>query len=474
MNARLPMSCLVVALSASAHGLVVSDFNNTAFDYTFSGFNQTPGSALVRLNDPNDGWGGAGFNYESPLDLTGVLNEYLEIDYTVQPGHGTGLLGLEFYDTADRSVKFSVPTPTAGAGTARSYTVRNAFSSPTDGVGDFANFDYANVARFNVLGDFGSPNPFDVSIDRIAFTPVAPEAYGGRSADAAWRTVADQQIDQLRKADLRIELTRPDGTPIENAQVSVLQQEHEFRFGSAVVGNKLAGNPSSSDATYRQVVQQLFNTVTLENTLKWPALEGEFGNNFSEAIALDALQWAQDQGLDARGHVMVWPGNNNLPQSIVDLANDPAAQRQAVLDHVTDLASKTQGLIRDWDVVNETRTNNDLLNQFGESVMDEWFAAARANNDAQLFLNEFGIITGNEGNDANRALYLQTIQDLQQRGAPIDAIGIQGHFSPGDLTDIERVWTILDQFHDATGLPISITEFDMNTTDRQLQADYLR
>ncbi|MEM9752630.1 MAG: endo-1,4-beta-xylanase [Planctomycetota bacterium] len=474
MNLRLPLACLVTALSVSAHGFVVSDFNGTDFDYTFSGFEQTPGATQIRLNDPVDGWGGAGFGYGSPLDLTGLLNQYLQVDYTVQPGHGTGQLVLEFYDTADRSVKFSVPTPISSAGTPQSFTVRNAFDSPTDGIGDFANFDYANVRNFNVLGDFGSPNPFDVSIDRIAFTPDAPEAYSGRAPDAAWRTEADQRIEQLRKANLTVALTRPDGTPINNAQVRVLQQEHEFLFGSAVVGNRLAGNPSSSDAIYRERVLELFNTITLENTLKWQALEGEFGNNFSEAIALDALEWAQDNGLESRGHVIVWPGNNNLPQSIVDLASDPAAQRQAVLDHVNDLAAKTQGLVRDWDVVNETRTNNDLLQAFGESVMDEWFAAADANNDAQLFLNEFGIITGNQGNDANRTLYLQTIQGLQQRGAPIDAVGMQGHFSPNDLTDIEQVWNILDQFHDATGLPISITEFDVNTTDRQLQADYLR
>ncbi|MEM1026826.1 MAG: endo-1,4-beta-xylanase [Planctomycetota bacterium] len=475
MLSRFAVACLLVSVvCVSTRAFVLSEFNNTDFDYTFAGFNQTLGPTQIRLSDPVDGWGGAGFGYGTPRDLRGLLNQYLQVDYTVQPGHGTGQFVLEFYDTSDRSVKFSVPTSVGNAGDPQSYTVRNAFDSPTDGIGDFANFDYANVRNFNVLGDFGNPNAFDVSIDRIAFTPVAPEAYGGRSPDAAWRAEADQRIDQLRKANLTVELTRPDGTPIDNAQVRVVQQEHEFRFGSAVVGNKLAGNPTGSDATYRQKVLELFNTVTLENTLKWQALEGEFGGNFSESIALDALQWAQDNDLSARGHVIVWPGNNNLPQSVVDLAGNPAAQRQAVLDHVNDLSAKTQGLVRDWDVVNETRTNNDLLNRFGETVLDEWFAAADANNDAQLFLNEFGIITGNQGNDANRTLYLQTIQGLQQRGAAIDAIGMQGHFSPGDLTDIEQVWNILDQFHGATGLPISITEFDVNTTDRQLQADYLR
>ncbi|MEM8782327.1 MAG: endo-1,4-beta-xylanase [Planctomycetota bacterium] len=474
MPMRSTILCLAAVLAVSAQGLVVSDFNDTAFDYTFAGFNQTPGTTQVRLSDPNDGWGGAGIDFGAPADLSSLRDQHLEVDYTVGPGHGTGQLVLEFYDTAERSVKFGVPTPPDDAGAPRSFITRTPFAAPDDGVGDFANFDYANVVRFNVLGEFGSPNPFDVSIDRIAFTPEAPEVYVGRASDAPWRIEAEQRIDQLRKSDLTVVLTRPDGTPIENAQVRVLQQKHEFRFGSAVVGNKLVGDPSGSDAAYRQKVLELFNTATLENTLKWRALEGEFGNNFGEAIALDALQWAQDNGLESRGHVMVWPGNNHLPQSLLALDSDPATQRQAVIDHVADIAAKTQGLVRDWDVVNETRANTDLLNRFGESVMDEWFAAADAINDANLFINEFGIITGNQGNEPNRTQYLQTIQGLQQRGAAIDAIGMQGHFSASDLTDIERVWAVLDRFHDATGLPIAITEFDVNTTDRQLQADYLR
>ncbi len=472
------LACVLVAATAAwtsaTHAIVLSDFNGTGFEYTFEGFTQTLGPTQVRLADPVNGWGGAGSNFASPLDMRGVLDQYLQVDYTVQPGHGTGQLVLEFYDTADRSVKFSVPTPQSNAGVPRSFTSRSPFSDPDDGIGDFANFDYANVARYNVLGDFGSPNPFDVALDRVAFTPVAPEAYVGRAPDAAWRTQAQQRIDQLRKADLQIALTRPDGTPIEGAAVSIVQQEHAFGFGSAVVGNRLAGNPNATNAIYRQKILELFNTVTLENTLKWPALEGEFGGNFSESIALAALNWAQDNDLQARGHAIVWPGNNNLPQSAIALENDPAAQRQFVLDHVRDIAAKTQGLVKDWDVVNEPRTNRDLLERFGDTVMDEWFAQADAVNDARLFLNEFDIITGNEAYEANRLLYLQQIQGLQQRGVPLDAIGMQGHFRPNTLTDIEQVWAILDGFHDATGLPVAITEFDFETTDRQLQADYLR
>ncbi len=468
------VAVVLVAWSPLSRAFVIDDFNGTGFSYTFDDFVETTSPASVNLRDTTNGWGGGAVVYPNPVDLTGFVSQYLEVDFTVEPGHGTDQFTIELYDNANRSVKYNVPTPLSGAGTPRTHTAANPFGQPTEGVGDFANFDFGNVTSYGFIGQFGSGQPFDVSFDELRFTPDAPPAYGGQAADAPWRAEAQSRIDQVRKADLDLSLTRPGGVGIAGATVRVIQQEHAFKFGSAVVGNKLAGNPNAGDQVYRDKVLELFNTVTLENTLKWPALEGEFGPNFSESIALDALDWASQNGLDVRGHTIVWPGFNNLPQSIVNLQNDPAALRQAVLDHVTDIATKTQGKLIDWDVVNEPRVNDDLLNLFGEAVMDEWFAAADAVNDARLFLNEYNIITGGEGNQSSRNTYLNQILGLQGRGAPIDAIGMQGHFTPGSLTGMEKVWEVLDDFHDATGLPIAITEFDFATTDEPLQAEYLR
>ncbi len=61
---------------------------------------------------------------------------------------------------------------------------------------------------------------------------------------------------------------------------------------------------------------------------------------------------------------------------------------------------------------------------------------------------------------------------LLRLGAPIEGIGIQGHFQE-DLTPIPRLLTILDRFA-VFGLPIQITEPDFTTWDEPLQADYTR
>jgi GH35 family endo-1,4-beta-xylanase len=149
--------------------------------------------------------------------------------------------------------------------------------------------------------------------------------------------------------------------------------------------------------------------------------------------------------------------------------------RQRVLAHIQDIGSKTNGKVVHWDVLNEPRTNHDLMDILGQQEMVEWFKAARASNpQAKLFINEYDILTSGGTRPANRALYESQIKYLQQQGAPIGGIGMQGHFSDGSLTGPENVWAVLDRFHDNTGLPIQITEFDLTTTDRELQADYVR
>jgi len=72
----------------------------------------------------------------------------------------------------------------------------------------------------------------------------------------------------------------------------------------------------------------------------------------------------------------------------------------------------------------------------------------------------------------NIRTYLDLITELRNGGAPIDAIGIQGHIGRQPRNPAQVI-TDLDLFH-STGLPVQITEFDVNSPDEELQADYTR
>ncbi|MCX6592385.1 MAG: endo-1,4-beta-xylanase [Acidobacteria bacterium] len=299
--------------------------------------------------------------------------------------------------------------------------------------------------------------------------PVATEGYTypGREADAPWRAAAQERIGQHRKADLKLVVTNAQGQPQEGVPVKVRMKRHAFGFGSAVAADSLLGT-RADDEIYRQKVKELFNKVVFENDLKWPGWEQNRNR------ALNAVRWLRENGItDIRGHNMVWPNWQYLPNDVRALASNPDALRKRIDDHITDVGTATAGLVKDWDVINEPIPNRDLKNILGDQELVRWLRLARAADpDVRLFINEYDLETGGGRNVRKQDQFLQLLQAMLDAGAPLTGIGIQGHFGT-DVTHPQKVYDVLDRFA-ALGLPLQITEFDINTLDEQLQADYLR
>lgn len=309
--------------------------------------------------------------------------------------------------------------------------------------------------------------------------PATALTYGGREEDAPWRSEAEARIEQHRKGDFTITVT-DDGAPIEGAEIEVNFTRHAYHFGSVIVGNILLGEASDSEQ-YRQTVLEMFNQSGPENDLKWAPWIGEWGSDYNQTTTLNALQWLQDNGLYTRGHVMVWPSKRNLPNLMQpylpedDPANADPAAKQVVLEHIDDIASSTASVVQEWDVLNEPYDNHYLMDAFGDEVMVDWFNRARTHLPTQkLYINDYSILSGGGRNAPHQNHYQETIQYLVDQGAAIDGIGLQGHFG-STPTALPRVYEIIERYHQAfPGLAIRATEFDINTQDEQLQADYTR
>ncbi|MCY3792506.1 MAG: endo-1,4-beta-xylanase [Gemmatimonadetes bacterium] len=158
---------------------------------------------------------------------------------------------------------------------------------------------------------------------------------------------------------------------------------------------------------------------------------------------------------------------------MADQADAATAIPPLVIDHIDEIIQATEGLVEEWDVINEPYTNHDLMDLSGDHVMVEWFQAARRNlPTAPLYLNDYNILSNNGQDIAHQNHYEQTIQYLLDQGAPITGLGMQGHF--GDqVTAPAKLLALLDRFG-RFGLDIKITEFDINTTDQDLLNDYTR
>ena len=302
-----------------------------------------------------------------------------------------------------------------------------------------------------------------VALGQLPYTPLS---YKGRAQDAAWRREAEDAIEKNRKAQMLIVVQSVSGKALPWAEVRVRQQRHAYAFGSAVASAPLLDEGADADM-YRDVIVRSFNRVTIENDLKWP----EFESNRQRA--LDTVKWLTDAGVAVRGHTLLWPGWNHFPKEAAALKDKPEELRKRILAHVREEVGAFKGQLAEWDVVNEPVTNTDVQRVLGAGILADVFKLAHeVDPQARLFINDYGILSHGGIDTEHQDGYFRTIRALLDAKAPVHGIGMQGHFNE-QLTAPVKIWDILDRFV-ALGLPIQITEHDINVWDEEVMADYTR
>ncbi len=304
--------------------------------------------------------------------------------------------------------------------------------------------------------------------------------YGGRSGTDAWRADANARIEDQRKSDVTVLVNDSSGQPLDGAVVSVRQNNHDFKFGSAISAfdSLLDPNGNATALKYQSEINRLFNTVVVENSLKWD----QFINNPQRGI--DAANFATDNDLFLRGHNIIWPSRFNMPESVwaeydtrvaINGTTSANAWLEATIEaRFDDVLNTFDGQITEWDVVNELFDNNDVLTVLGDDVVLEWFQRVRDfDPNIQLTYNDYSIFTNNGGDSTHRANFDFWLGELRDSNL-LDVIGIQSHFTDASLTDISVLEGLINSYNTQFGATIAITEFDLNTNDEQVQADYLR
>ena len=310
--------------------------------------------------------------------------------------------------------------------------------------------------------------------------------YPGRGdANAPWRVAAQARIRQIRQADVTINVRDRNGKPLPNAEVFVQQTDHAYRFGSAVTAARITGTGQENEI-YRSRISSHFTTSVLENDLKWPLWEcTTCGASFNQTNTRRAIGWLLERNIAVRGHNLIWPSSRNMPSNTQGLSAD--ALRKRIDDHFTAILSDAgvNGKCYQWDVVNEPFDNYDVQGRIpgvagvtasngvlGNEEILRWFQRARQLDPAaQLFINDYDILASSGTDTPKQNYFFTLIQWMRERGAPVDAVGMQGHF--GSVTPIATMQTIVDRFAQLN-LPLAITEFDFNSEDEALQADFTR
>jgi GH35 family endo-1,4-beta-xylanase len=230
--------------------------------------------------------------------------------------------------------------------------------------------------------------------------------------------------------------------------------------------------------TEREEAARQFNMMVCENEMKFDALEPS-RNSFSFGSADNLVTLAQQNNMAIRGHCLVW--HSQCPTWVSSdngKKNDKNWTRAEALDimknHITKVMTHFKGKVREWDVVNEcldddqstVRSNPDSYDlrkqsvwqlAIGDDYIDSAFVFAhRADPDAELYLNDYGVEL--QGKAKSLAFYNLAMR-LKERGIPIHGVGLQCHFSTGDVDSVKLDNTIR-RFEEA-GLKCIITELDM-------------
>lgn len=489
---RLIIALTAIGLAISSPDLpihagevVLSEFNNTGASYAFGSLNYLTGPNTLRVVGPTDS-GGVGFF--SPLNLTSHADSRFAVDLFTSPTNTVDHFDLELIDSAGNGGKWSLGVSHLDDGVTSTLVSATTLNNPTHG-NNFSNLDLSNITQWQIVGSYGTPAPFDLNFDRVVVSDsvAAPPPYPGAESDAPWRAEAANRINANRMADLNVRVTDSLGNAISGAEVAVRMTRHEFGFGSAVRAKNLR-DLQPQYAAYKGKVAELFNIVVIENNLKWEPWNGEWGNDWTQQGARNAVDWLVGRDIDIRGHNLVWPGISevanpakSLLQDFVDngtplTENQQAQLRTLIADHIADVAGTFAGDLAAWDVINEPRANHDVMDALdeGDLAMIDWFQqAAAADPNATRYINDYGILPGGGTNTFNQQDYIDRIQFLLDNNAPIEGVGFQSHFRESDLTGPEQLWEIIDRFK-GFGLEMQITEFDFETTNEQLQAEYTR
>ncbi len=213
-----------------------------------------------------------------------------------------------------------------------------------------------------------------------------------------------------------------------------------------------------------------WNQITPGNAGKWGSVENTRGQyNWSN---LDAIyNYARTWNIPFKEHVLIWGQQQPSWISTLDSAN----QRLAIEKWI-DTLGKRYPHMEQCEVVNEPiNAPPAYKNALGGDGVTGWdwvitaFQLARqaCASNIKLILNEYNILHSNDRTNT----YLTIINLLKDRNL-IDGIGIQGHYFEfrSDISnpptnayqwDIPTIRFNLNRLT-ATGLPVYITEFDID------------
>ena len=235
-------------------------------------------------------------------------------------------------------------------------------------------------------------------------------------------------------------------------------------FGSAV-NPKLIRDVS--DTAYRTALLRHCGIVVPEGGLKWAGLRPaatSFDFYFADLVA----DLARANGIAMRGHTLVW--HAAMPEWTREIGT-PAEAEKAMALHIATVVRRYKGRIASWDVVNEPLPEDpgpaaDLRQTMWRRLLGDRYIelalrlTAAADPSAELVINEYDLEFSGPRFERKRAAMLHLLERMHACGAPLHAIGLQGHLRGERRVDKRGLGRLIRAAREMA-LDILITELDV-------------
>jgi len=228
-------------------------------------------------------------------------------------------------------------------------------------------------------------------------------------------------------------------------------------FPAKFVGNIDTRSQIRSDFT------KYWNQFSPENAGKWGSVQGGGQSSFSWNTLDSFYKFCTENNIIFKQHTFVWGSQQPGWTDSLTTSNGPTAV-QTWMKTYCERYPKVQII----DVVNEPppHTTPKYANAIGGGTNSTWdwianaFKWAReACPNAVLVLNDYN----NDELSGDAQHTIDIVKAIQKLGAPINAVGCQTHGAGS--APASTLKTNIDKIASGTGLPVYITEYDINQAD---------
>ena len=233
-----------------------------------------------------------------------------------------------------------------------------------------------------------------------------------------------------------------------------------------------------ASAEQMAIVKKDFNSVTAENAMK-PGEIHPKEDVWNWAGADSIANWCRQNGIKMRGHCLCWH-SQFANWMFTDKKGKPVTKEvfyQRMRDHIHQVVNRYKDIVYAWDVLNEAIADGDLrkmpwmketpspyrktkmMDLCGEEFIVKVFQYAReADPNAKLFYNDY-----NAADPAKRDRIYNMVKKMKAEGAPIDGIGMQGHYNiyGPSMEDFEAA---IKKYSEIVS-EVQITELDLRTNE---------